>query len=47
MESKTLEFPDADKRIFVLTDVSDRFYASLVAQTQEKLLDLPMEEQDH
>jgi hypothetical protein len=30
MESMTLAFPDPDKRICVLTDASDRFYADLV-----------------
>jgi RNase H-like domain found in reverse transcriptase len=29
-----------------LTDASDRFYAGLVTQIDEELLDLPMEEQD-
>jgi RNase H-like domain found in reverse transcriptase len=47
MESMTLEFPDPDKRIRVLTDASDRFYAGLVTQIDEEQLDLPMEEQDH
>jgi hypothetical protein len=46
MESMTLEFPDPDKRICVLTDASDRFYASLVTQINEEQLDLSMEEQD-
>jgi RNase H-like domain found in reverse transcriptase len=47
MESMTLAFPDPDKRICVLTDASDRFYAGLVTQIDEEQLDLPMEEQDH
>jgi RNase H-like domain found in reverse transcriptase len=42
-----LAFPDPDKRICVLTDASDRFYAGLVTQIDEKQMDLPMEEQDH
>jgi hypothetical protein len=44
MESMKLAFPDSDKRICVLTDASDRFYAGLVTQIDEKQLDLPMEE---
>jgi RNase H-like domain found in reverse transcriptase len=47
MDSMTLAFPDPDKRICVLTDASDRFYAGLVTQIDEQQLDLPMEEQDH
>jgi RNase H-like domain found in reverse transcriptase len=47
MESMTLALPDPDKRICVLTDVLDRFYAGLVTQIDEEQLDLPMEEQDH
>jgi RNase H-like domain found in reverse transcriptase len=47
MDSMTLAFPDADKRICVLTDASDRFYAGLVTQIDEEQLDLPMEEEDH
>jgi Reverse transcriptase (RNA-dependent DNA polymerase)/RNase H-like domain found in reverse transcriptase len=47
MESMTLEFPDPDKRICVLSDASGRFYDGLVTQIDEKQLDLPMEEQDH
>jgi RNase H-like domain found in reverse transcriptase len=47
MESMTLAFPDPDKRIFVLTDASDRFYAGLVTQIDEEQLDLPMEEHDY
>jgi RNase H-like domain found in reverse transcriptase len=47
MESMTLSFLDPDKRICVLTDASDRFYAGLVTQIDEEQLDLPMEEQDH
>jgi RNase H-like domain found in reverse transcriptase len=46
MESMTLAFLDPDKRICVLTDASDRFYAGLVAQLDVEQLDLPMEEQD-
>jgi hypothetical protein len=42
-----LAFPDPDKRICVLMDPSDRFYAGLVTQIHEEQLDLPMEEQDH
>jgi RNase H-like domain found in reverse transcriptase/Integrase zinc binding domain len=47
MDSMTLEFPDPGKRIFVLTDASNRFCAGLVTQVHEEQLDLPMEEQDH
>jgi RNase H-like domain found in reverse transcriptase len=47
MDSMTLAFPDPDKRVCVLTDASNRFYASLVTQIDEEQLDLPMEEQDH
>jgi RNase H-like domain found in reverse transcriptase len=47
MDSMTLAFPDPDKRICVLTDASDRFYAGLVTQIDEEQLDLPMKEQDH
>jgi RNase H-like domain found in reverse transcriptase len=47
MDSMTLAFPDPDKRICVLTDASDRFYAGLMTQIHEEQLDLPMEEQDH
>jgi hypothetical protein len=47
MESMTLAFPDPDKRICVLTDASDRFYAGLVTKIDEEKLDLPMEEKDH
>jgi RNase H-like domain found in reverse transcriptase len=47
MESMTFAFPDPDKRICVLTDASDRFYAGLVTQIHEEQLDLSMEEQDH
>jgi RNase H-like domain found in reverse transcriptase len=39
--------PETDKRICVLTDASDRFYAGLVTQIDEEQLDLPMEEQYH
>jgi RNase H-like domain found in reverse transcriptase len=47
MDSMTLAFPDPDKRIFVLTDASDLFFAGMVTQIDEEQLDLPMEEQDH
>jgi RNase H-like domain found in reverse transcriptase len=47
MESMTLAFTDPDRRICVLTDASDRFYASLVTQIHEEKLGLPMEEQDN
>jgi RNase H-like domain found in reverse transcriptase len=47
MDSMTLAFPDPDKRICVLTDASDRFYAGLVTQIDEEQLYLPMKEQDH
>jgi hypothetical protein len=47
MESMTLEFSDPDKRICVLTDVSDRFYAGLVTKIDEEHLDLPMKGQDY
>jgi hypothetical protein len=47
MESMTLAFQDPDKRICVLTDSSDRFYAGLVTQIDEEHLDLPMKEKDH
>jgi RNase H-like domain found in reverse transcriptase len=46
MDSMTFAFPDPDKRICVLTDASDRFYAGLVTQIHEKQQDLPMNEQD-
>jgi hypothetical protein len=36
----TLAFPDPDKRICVLTNASDRFYAVLVTQIHEEQLDL-------
>jgi hypothetical protein len=35
MDAMTLAFPDPDKRICVLTDASDRFYAGLVTQIDE------------
>jgi hypothetical protein len=35
----TLAFPDLDKRICVLTDASDRFYAGLMTQRDEEQLD--------
>jgi RNase H-like domain found in reverse transcriptase len=47
MDSMTLAFTDPEKRICVLTDASDRFYAGLVTQIDEEQLDLSMEEQDH
>jgi hypothetical protein len=47
MESMTLAFPNPDKRICVLTNASDSFYAGLVTQIQEEQLDLSMAEQDH
>jgi hypothetical protein len=47
MESMTLAFSDPDKSICVLTDASDRFYAGLVTQIDEKQLYLPMKEQGH
>jgi RNase H-like domain found in reverse transcriptase len=47
MESMILAFLAPDKRICVLTDASDRFYAGLVTQIHEEQLDSPMEEQDH
>jgi RNase H-like domain found in reverse transcriptase len=43
----TLAFSDPDKRICVLTDISDRFYAGLVTQIDEEQLDPRMEDQDH
>jgi hypothetical protein len=42
-----LEFPDPGKRICVLKNAADRFYAGLVTQIHEEQLDLPMEMQDH
>jgi hypothetical protein len=47
MDSMMLAFSDPGKRICVLTNASDRFYAGLVTQKDEEQLDLPMEEQDH
>jgi RNase H-like domain found in reverse transcriptase/Integrase zinc binding domain len=47
MDSMTLAFPDPDKRICVLMNTSDRFYADLVTQIDEEQLDLPIKEQDH
>jgi RNase H-like domain found in reverse transcriptase len=47
MESMTLAFSDPNKKICVLTDASDRFYAGLVTQIDEEQLNLRMEEQDH
>jgi hypothetical protein len=47
MESMTSAFPDPDKRICVLKNASDRFYAVLSIQIHEEQLDISMEEQDH
>jgi RNase H-like domain found in reverse transcriptase len=47
IESMALAFRNPDKRICVLTDASDRFYAGLVTQIHEEQLDLPMKKQDH
>jgi hypothetical protein len=47
MESRALTSPDLDKKICVLMDASDRFYAFFVPQINEEQLDLPMIEQDH
>jgi RNase H-like domain found in reverse transcriptase len=47
MKAMTLVFPDPDKRLCVLTDASDRFYAGLVTQIDEEQLDFTMEEHDH
>jgi hypothetical protein len=47
MESMTLAFPDPDKKICVLTDAPDFFYAALMTQTHKEHLDHAMEEQDH
>jgi RNase H-like domain found in reverse transcriptase len=47
MESMTLDFPDSDKRICVLTDASYCCYAGLVTQIDEEQLDPPLEDQDH
>jgi hypothetical protein len=47
MESMTLTLLDPDKRICVLTDALNRFYAGLVKQIDEEQLDLQMKEQDH
>jgi RNase H-like domain found in reverse transcriptase len=41
------DVPDPEKRICVLINASDLFYAGLVTQIDEKQLDLLMEEQDH
>jgi hypothetical protein len=38
-----LAFPDLNKRLCVLTDASDRFYAGLATQIHEEQLDIPME----
>jgi hypothetical protein len=47
MESIKLAFPDPDKRICVLTDASDRFYASLVTQTAQEQQVFPIDERAH
>jgi hypothetical protein len=47
MESMTLALPDIVKRICVLTNASDCFYAGLVTQIDEEHLDLSMKEQDN
>jgi hypothetical protein len=47
MESMTLAFSDPDKRICVLSDASDRFYAGSVTQIVEEQQDLPMKDQYH
>jgi hypothetical protein len=47
MESMRLAFPDPYKKICVLTNASDRFYAGLVTQIDEEQLHLTMDEQDH
>jgi hypothetical protein len=47
MKSMTLAFPGSGKRICVLTDASDRFYAGLVRHIHEVQMNLSMEEQDH
>jgi hypothetical protein len=39
MESMTLALPDPDKRICVLTDAYDCFYAGLVTQIDEEQLE--------
>jgi hypothetical protein len=44
MKSMTLVFQDPDKRICVLTDASDRFYAGLVTHIHEEQLCTLMEE---
>jgi RNase H-like domain found in reverse transcriptase len=47
MESMTLALPDPDKRICVLPDACDRFYAGLVTQIHQEQLNLPIEDQYH
>jgi RNase H-like domain found in reverse transcriptase len=47
MASVTLAFPDPNKRVCVLMDASDHFYAGLVTPINEENLDLLMKEQDH
>jgi RNase H-like domain found in reverse transcriptase len=47
MKPMKLAFPDPDKRICVLTDASDRFYAGLMTKIDMEQLDLTMEEQDN
>jgi RNase H-like domain found in reverse transcriptase len=46
-DSMTMAYPDPSKRICVLTDASERFYAGIVTQVDESQLDLPIEQQDH
>jgi RNase H-like domain found in reverse transcriptase len=43
IKSMALAFLDPDKRVCVLTDASNRFYAGLVTQIHEEQLDHPME----
>jgi RNase H-like domain found in reverse transcriptase len=42
----TFAFPNPNKRICLLIDASDLFYAGLMKQIHEEQLDLPMKEQD-
>jgi hypothetical protein len=46
-DSMTMAYPDPSKRICVLTDASERFYAGIVTQVDKSQLDLPIEQQDH
>jgi hypothetical protein len=46
MESMFIDSPDPDKRIFVLTNISDRFCAGLMTQIHEEQLNISMVEQD-